>query len=272
MRRLYISFFLSFVLMVSRTEALAPASLPPVSQTSSAVFAPGERLVFDITYLGVRGGRAVLEVLEKTRMKGRDVYRIVSTAQSNDFVSLFYPVDDRIESFMDAEGLYSHYIKIKQQQGKRKREKVIDFDQVRHVAVQIKKNKQRVFEIPPNVQDSLSSLYFFRTTPPVEVGDSTYIDVHESEKNWQLEIRALAREEVTTPVGTFNTIKVQAMVRYEGLFMEKGDVFIWFTDDHKRVPVMMKSRIKFGAITAVLSSRREGTQARSGDLSAVLID
>ena len=270
MRRYLIFFLFSFVWMVSNTAALAPISIPPLSQSSTAVFAAGERLVYDITYLGAKGGKAVLEVLERTRMKERDVYRIVSTAQSNDFVSLFYPVDDRIESFMDIEGLYSHHIKIKQQQGKRKREKVIDFDQVRHRATQIKKNKQEVFEIPPKVQDSLSSLYFFRTTPPVEVGESTFIDVHESEKNWQLEIRVLAREEVTTPVGKFHTIKVKAVVHYEGLFMKKGDVFIWFTDDHKRIPVMMKARIKFGAITAVLSSRREGSLARQGDLSAAL--
>lgn len=272
MRRYYILLLFSFVLFVPRTEALAPVSIPPASQVSSPVFAPGERLVYDITFLGARGGKAVLEVLEKTRMKGREVYRIVSTAQSNDFVSLFYPVDDRIESYMDIEGLYSHYIMIKQQQGKRKREKTIDFDQVRHRAVQIKQNKEAVFEIPPKVQDSLSSLYFYRTKPPVEIGESTYIDVHESEKNWQLEIRALAREEVSTPVGKFNTIKVQALVRYEGLFMEKGDVFIWFTDDYKRIPVMMTSKIKVGTITATLSSRREGPLAQKGDLSAVLLD
>jgi hypothetical protein len=157
---------------------------------------------------------------------------------------------------------------VKQRQGKRKREKTIDFDQILHRAIQTKQDKQDIFEIPPKVQDSLSSLYFFRTTPPVEIGGSTYIDVHDSGKNWQLEIRSLAREEVTTPVGKFNTVKVQAFVRYDGLFMEKGDVFIWFTDDHKRIPVMMASKIKIGTITATLSSRREGSLVQHGDLSA----
>jgi hypothetical protein len=259
--------------MTSRTEALAPISIPSVSNPSpSVVFAPGERLVYDVTFLGAKAGKAVMEVVEKTQMRGRDAYRIVSTVQSNDFISLFYPVDDRIESYMDVEGLYSHYITVNQRQGKKKRDKTIDFDQVRHRAIQIKQDKQEVFVIPPRVQDSLSSLYFFRTMPPVEVGHSSYIDVHDSGKNWQLEIRVLEKEEVTTPVGKFNTIKVQAMVRYEGLFMEKGDVFIWFTDDHKRIPVMMRSKIKIGTITAVLSSRREGSLTRQGDLSAVLID
>lgn len=247
------------LLTASSIEAVEPISVPPPSHhLSNPSFGPGERLSYDITYLGAKAGTAVMEVMEKTKLKGREVYHIVSTAQSNDFVSLFYPVDDRVESFIDVEGFYSHYIKIKQHQGKRKREKVISFDQIQHRAVQFKNNKEKVFEIPPQVQDSLSSLYFFRVKNTIDVGRSVYIDVHESEKNWLLEIRGLARERVTTPVGTFNTIKVQAMVKYEGLFMDKGDVFIWFSEDEKRIPVMMQSKVKIGSITAVLSSRREG--------------
>jgi hypothetical protein len=246
------------LLVISSVGATEPISVPPSSHhLINSSFGPGERLAYDITYFGAKAGIAVMEVLEKTRLKGREVYHIVSTAQSNDFVSLFYPVDDRVESFIDVEGFYSHYIKIKQHQGKRKREKVISFDQVEHRAVQFKNNKEKVFEIPPEVQDSLSSLYFFRVKNTIEVGRSVFINVHESEKNWLLEIRGLARERVTTPVGTFDTIKVQANVQYEGIFMDKGDVFIWFTEDEKRIPVMMKSKIKIGTVTAVLSSRRE---------------
>lgn len=258
----------SCLLGISPIEAGEPVSLPPASHLpSNLAFAPGERLTYDITYLGARAGVAVMEVLEKTRMKGREVYHIISTAQSNDFVSLFYPVDDRVESFVDVEEFYSHYIKIKQHQGKRRREKVISFDQVQHRAVQFKNDKEKVFEIPPQVQDSLSSLYFFRVKNSIDVGRSVFINVHESEKNWLLEIRGLARERVTTPVGTFDTIKVKAMVQYEGIFMDRGDVFIWFSEDEKRIPVMMQSKIKIGSITAVLTSRREGDHLSNTVLS-----
>lgn len=249
----------SLLLMISSIEAGETISIPPVSHhLPNPAFAPGERLAYEINYMGAVAGTAVLEVLEKTQLKGREVYHVVSTAQSNDFVSLFYTVDDRVESYIDCEGLYSHYIKLKQHQGKKKREKIISFDQVQHRAVQLKRDQQKVFEIPPQVQDSLSSLYYFRIKSQIEVGKSVFIDVHESEKNWKLEIRGLARERVTTPVGTFDTIKVQAMAQYEGIFLDKGDVFIWFTEDEKRIPVMMKSKVKIGTITAVLASRRDG--------------
>lgn len=260
--------FFACLLFISPTEATEPISVPPSSHhLANSSFGPGERLTYDITYFGAKAGIAVMEVMEKTRLKGREVYHIVSTAQSNDFVSLFYPVDDRVESYIDVEGFYSHFIKVKQHQGKRRREKVISFDQTQHRAVQFKNNKEKVFEVPPQVQDSLSSLYFFRVKNTIDVGRSVFIDVHESEKNWLLEIRGLARERVTTPVGTFNTIKVQAKVQYEGLFMDKGDVFIWFTEDEKRIPVMMQSKIKIGTITAVLSSRREGNRLSNAILS-----
>ncbi len=236
-------------------EATEPVSARPL--LSQVAFQEGERLVYDIAYLGAKTGVAIFEIKDKVQFNGRAIYPILLTAQSNDLVSLFYRVDDRVETHMDAEGLYTHYLNVKQHQGRKKRNKTINFDQIQHQAVQFKNNKTETFEIPPAVQDSLSSLYFFRSRELPKVGTSTYIDVHESEKNWKLELRALKREEVKTPVGIFQTIKVQALVRYEGLFMDKGDVFIWFSDDVKRIPVLIKTRIKIGSVTATLFSRRD---------------
>lgn len=36
----------------------------------------------------------------------------------------------------------------------------------------------------------------------------------------------------------------------EGIFQKKGDAFIWFTDDKRKMPVMMKSSVKIGPIKA----------------------
>jgi len=254
MKKPGLSLFLILILTISQTQASESIPVPKLHVEAMQAYALGERLVYDVRYMGIRAGTAVLEVLDKTEMNGRDVYHVLSTVQSNDFISFFYPVDNRIESFIDTEKLYSHFIKIKQRQGKRRREKVIGFNQVHHRAVQIKNNRSTIFEIPPNVQDSLSSLYFFRTLPPVDVGTSAFIPVHESRKNWELEIQVLSKERVKTKVGVFDTIKVRAVVRYEGLLMDKGDVYIWFTDDEKRIPVKIKSKIKIGSISISLIS------------------
>ena len=237
---------------------LSPSAALADKETALRAFGPGERLVYDIRYLGMSAGTGVMEVKPAEILGGQQVYPIVSTAQSNDMVSLFYPVNDRVESRIDVAALYSHRIDIRQHQGKKRREKSITFDQVRHIAVQQKNGRETSFPIPPAVQDSLSSLYFFRnqTFPPA--GQSVFIPVHESEKNWNLEVRILGREPVTTPVGRFDTVKVQALLRYKGIFLDEGDVFLWMTDDIHHLPVRIRSHIKIGTIVATLISRRDG--------------
>ncbi len=51
-----------------------------------------------------------------------------------------------------------------------------------------------------------------------------------SGKNWSVEVQTLGREKVTTPAGEFATIKVRTFPKYEGVFMNKGEIFIWLTD------------------------------------------
>ena len=108
------------------------------------------------------------------------------------------------------------------------------------------------------MQDALSSLYYLRTRKDLVVGKTTIIEVHDSGKNWSVEVQVLGREKVTTPAGEFATIKVRTFPRYEGVFMNNGEIFVWLTDDSRRVPVLMKSTISIGAIVTTLTKMERG--------------
>jgi hypothetical protein len=108
------------------------------------------------------------------------------------------------------------------------------------------------------VQDALSSLYYVRTRQDLIVGKSIVVDVHDSGKTWAVEVQTLGRERITTPAGEFDTIMVKTFPKYEGVFMNKGEIAIWFTDDARRVPVLMKSKISIGSIVATLIERQDG--------------
>ena len=225
---------------------------------AAPLFFQGEKLVYEVHFLGVSAGEAQLIVKDPIIFSGRQVFPLLSTVQSNDFVSFIYPVRDRVESYLDAEGLYSHRIHVDQHQGTRKRKKDVLFDHVQHKAIQTKDNVRLVFDIPPHVNDFLSVLYYFRAQAMPVIGRSVFFDVHEGGKNWKLEIRPLNKETVITPMGTFATIKTQAMPRFEGIFLDKADLYIWITDDDRRIPVKIQSRIKVGTITISLISREAG--------------
>lgn len=249
---------------VSRIARLALVTVVAMAWTPAfgapnVPFAHGERLVYSIGWYNVNGGIATLD-LDEVDYHGVPVYRIRSLAKSNAVVSVFFPVEDRIESVIDRDTLSALHLDVKQRQGKRKRDRVTEFDQVNHTATVFKNGEQKVYEIPPGVQDSLSCLYYFRSLPPIRVGETVTIDVHESNKNWRLAIVALNREKVRTSAGEFMAIRTRAKVEFEGVFLERGEVYVWFTDDDRRLPVRMESKIKVGRISAKLIEYRPGAK------------
>ncbi len=250
------------VIVLSALVGLA-AGAPAVESSFGADHVPfghGERLVYSIGWYNIVGGTAELAV-EEREYRGAPVYRIMSLAKSNAFVSMFFPVEDRIESLIDRDTLGSLRLDVKQHQGKRRKTRLTEFDQVNHVATMIKNGERKTFDIPQDAQDSLSCLYYFRSLPRFDVGDTVTIDVHESSKNWRLAIVGLNRERIKTAAGEFATIRTRAEVEFEGVFLDRGEVHVWFTDDDRRLPVRMDSKIKIGEISAKLIEYRPAAPA-----------
>lgn len=207
----------------------------------------GEKLTFSIRWGIIRCGSSYMEVNEKIKLRGRDTYRIVTIARSAPFFDIFYKVRDRIESYIDVEKLYTvRYEKILRE-GKYKKDTTIIYDHKHKVAYE---NGYK-FKITEGIQDVLSSLYYLRTKN-LEVGKNFEFDVGTGKKIWPLVVEVVRKEKIKVPLGKFNTIVVIPRLREEGIFKAKGDLEIWLTDDERKIPVKMKSKIEFGTISAVL--------------------
>jgi hypothetical protein len=79
-----------------------------------------------------------------------------------------------------------------------------------------------------------------------------FIDIFDSEKLYKAEVRVLKKEVLETPAGKFNTVLIKPIVKSEGIFFGKGDILIWLTDDSRRIPVKLKTKIPFGSVKAIL--------------------
>jgi hypothetical protein len=212
-------------------------------------FAAGEKLVFSVQYGLITAGEATLEVRNIAHVGGRPCYRIVSDARTNDFFSKFYAVRDRYESFMDTTELYSLRYEKHLREGKFKRDETVEFDQTAHRATY----KDKVVPIPPRVQDVLSALYYVRALP-LEVGQSVSIANHTDGKNYPLLVKVLGRERVKTEAGEFDCLVVEPILRGPGIFTQKGRMTVWLTDDARRMPVLVKSKVVIGHVAAVLKA------------------
>jgi hypothetical protein len=61
------------------------------------------------------------------------------------------------------------------------------------------------------------------------------------------------REELKTPAGTFKTIRVEPTAD-AGVVKNRGQIWIWYTDDDRHLPVQMRARSFWGTITFRLAS------------------
>jgi hypothetical protein len=212
-----------------------------------------EKFIYDLTWAGIKAGTASLEL-----KKEGDTVKIVSTAQSAQWVSVFYTVDDRIESILSHNPSFSSIgqpvqYRIKIREGRHRRDKEVVFDRSNNKAKyrDYLSNEKKEFNVPPSVFDPISSFYHLRTLK-LTVGDPVYVTIFDSKKVWNVEVQVLRRERITLPTGTFDTIVVKPNMKSEGIFYRKGEIFIWLTDDLNHIPVQLQTKVAVGSITATL--------------------
>lgn len=88
----------------------------------------GEKLVYEIRWSGVPAGRAVLSVKWQREVEGSDVYHVECETNSNSFVALVYPVEDRVITLIDVAGGYSRLFDMTKSEGRIKQNEHISFD------------------------------------------------------------------------------------------------------------------------------------------------
>jgi hypothetical protein len=212
-----------------------------------APFAHGEELTFEVSWLGMVAGTAVMQVEPPRLFRGVPAYHFTSRAQSTPFFSRIFPVDDRVASWARVGDLASLRFEQYLREGKKHRDEVVDFDLLLRTAI----SERGTVEIPPGVYDSLSAFYHVRTLE-LTPGTSHSLPVHSRGKNYQLRVEVLARESIKTPFGERPAIKIEPHQEHEGVFDQRGRVWIWLSDDRNRLPLMMRSSLTIGSIVARL--------------------
>ncbi len=216
-------------------------------------FGVGEKLDFDINYGFINAGNAIMEVAELIEYNGRPCYLVLSTASSNRFFSTFYHVEDRVESVLDAVSMFTWHFEKHLREGNYRADRICDFDQLKNIVIY----QDDTMEVAPYVQDALSVLYYVRTLD-LKPGDSYSIGNFTDGKSYSLEVNVLRKETVKVKAGRFDCIVVEPLLKSSGVFKHEGKLTVWLTDDRLKMPVLMKSKVLVGSISAELTEYRLG--------------
>jgi hypothetical protein len=220
---------------------------------ANKAFAAGEYLKFEIHYGFVTAGEAIMKISDTTLLLpsgNRRCLKIDFAVNSKPFFDLVYKVRDRYRTILDAEGLFPWRFEQHIREGGYSRDFTAEFDQIQHVA----RTSEGDHPIPSYVHDIMSAFYFARTldysasTP----GQKFHLQNFYKDSTYELDVKFKGRQETEVDAGTFKCIVIEPLAREGGLFKSEGKVYVWLTDDDRKMPVKVSSKIAIGSVDSDL--------------------
>ena len=211
-----------------------------------------ETLAYTIEWRLITAGRATVQWVST----GSDA-QINLRVESVGLVSKLFRVEDDYRANMGA-GLCAQAVQLTSQEGSRERETKITFDYANHRADYLERDRvknavllARETDIPPCVHEIIGGLYHLRTLN-LEPGQSAQVPLTDGKKSVMAKVEAQQREEVKTPAGTFKTIRYEAYVFDNVLYRRPAHLYVWLTDDRRKLPVEIRVRMQFAIGTITL--------------------
>jgi hypothetical protein len=224
--------------------------------TPPEAWAPGEELGYTINFLGLlKAGDATFSVKEGPLVDGRPTYQFRSTLISAP--RFFHQIRDEAASTADRTTFASYRYEKIQREKDATSTNVTIFDHGRGSAVRTEDGRAHApIRFKDGALDVLSVIYYVRTQE-IQPGQTLTVPVHDGKRDYTMKIRITGPEMVNTRLGSFRCLSVQPLL-YEanGTLRRKGQMRLWMTDDHRRIPVRINMSLPFGSLTASISSMK----------------
>jgi hypothetical protein len=250
--------FLSILCFAVRSDASTNFAAKKKNTASSAVPAQGipsgEKLVYDVYWMGLHVGFGELTVKEGESLDGKRVYLATAVARTNDALSTIYPVEDVVQSWIDASTFQSLRFGKKASEGRYRAEEIVRFDERAQKGYyeSLKNGSKKEFPIHVPVHDVISAFYWVRRQQ-LEPGKSFGTVVNNGEKDYSLEVDVLRREEKELRgQGVVDSFLIEPKTRLEGILEKRGKVWVHLKNDAARTPVLITFKTPFGPIVGVL--------------------
>jgi hypothetical protein len=230
-------------------KAPTPPSIPMlIAPRPGFSFPQKQTLTYTVDWRVFSAGTAVLHFESQG---GRE--RISADANTVGAINLLFHVSDHFQSSFDREKGCTYNFDKQTVEGRRQINSTLRLDYPQAKSILDEKNlvtgqsKHVESPIPGCMTDLLTGL-FYAASQPMEIGHNFVVPLVDAMHNVPVTMKIEAREVVKTPLGTFKTIRVQPTAD-AGVVKNRGNIWIWYTDDDRHLPVQMRARLFWGTIT-----------------------
>jgi len=161
-------------------------------------------------------------------------------------------VHDIFDADIDPRTFCTQQVSKHSEEGQRRRESnvVLNYSRLKsEVTIKDLKSSEtrhNEFDIPACVTDVITGFSYVGSLP-LAPGFSHTFPVNDNGRTTDVMIRVEGRERVKGPAGEFQTLRVMAEP-LSGPMKGKGVLWAWYSDDARRVPVQMKSKLGFATL------------------------
>lgn len=220
--------------------------LPLVAQ----VPAPTEKLTYSVEWRMVNAGNAVMTA--NPTPTGSFLQLHLSSAG---LVSRLFKINDNYTVTLN-EQLCAQSSRLQAEEGSKRRDTTVVWKagRSRYEERDLVKNVtalEKELEVPACVHDIIGALQVLRKTN-LEIGQDLQIPLSDGKKFVQARVQAQEKAKIRTPAGQFNAIRYEAFLFNDVIYKREARLFVWLSDDARRLPVQIQVRMKFHIGTVTL--------------------
>ncbi|MCK5839207.1 MAG: DUF3108 domain-containing protein [Bacteroidales bacterium] len=217
-------------------------------------FKAGEYLKYRVYYssaiINATAGEAILTVKEweeKQDGENKEFYRITGLGNSKGMFNWFYKVEDKFESFVDINTLLPYAFVRKTHEGKFIQNDLVIFNRKTNEAIV---NYADTFNVPTNVHDFVSALYFMRTLNVEDFNsDSLFLlNFFLDDSVYMSAVKYEGKVDIKTKWGKVTCLKIAPMMASGEVFSDDYPMYVYVSDDKNHVPILAESKVIVGSI------------------------
>ena len=201
----------------------------------------GETLIYKASFSGIHAASASLKVIKKTVIEKDSVYHVQFKAKTKSAFNYVFPIDDKIDIWMDMKTFLPVKISEKIREGNFKRSTNLVFNRKNNFAI----IDNDTLKIEKYTQSPYSLFYFFRKHN-IKNFEGKKISLIQNKKTIFLKLKIEEDQIINVPYGNYICTKVLPIREDNKKFKNRAELDIMFSNDIKKYPVMIRLKLKYG--------------------------
>lgn len=243
--------------IVDPATTLSNAVPIPIGELADRPFRHNpEKLLFNVTYLGILGGYATMESTQGVNESGAPTQTFVLRAWTTPFVSMLYKLEMNLTAKVHPETLKTYWYNEDRHENQRHYFHIMDFapdgksygyGTLRNGGTNYDKS-----DCPEPYHDVVTSFFVARCLDLSKINVKYTGFVHYHRNLYSFEVWVVAKKKIDTKWGKMDTVVIIPKMKFQGIFLNTGDIVIYISDDEYHCPVLMESQLSVGYFKSTL--------------------